>query len=125
MKNAKELVASYMQEVWVNRNVTVVNKFISEETFIQHNPHLPNGLEALEEFLPHLFNNLMPKGTWEVKRIIAEGNLVVVHSLAKPMPEALGMAVIDIFRVENNLIVEHWDVSADVPETTVSGNEIV
>jgi predicted SnoaL-like aldol condensation-catalyzing enzyme len=125
MKNAKELVASYMQEVWVNRKVNEVKKFISAETFIQHNPHLANGLEALEGFLPHLFNNLMPNGTWEVKRIVAENDLVVVHSLAKPMPEALGMAVVDIFRVKDNLIVEHWDVSADVPATTVSGNEIV
>lgn len=125
MKNAKELVASYMQQVWVNRNVDVVNKFVSGKEFVQHNPHLANGLEALQGFLPHLFNNLMPNGTWEVKRIIAEENMVVVHSLAKPMPEALGMAVVDIFRVENGLIVEHWDVSADVPTTTVSGNAIV
>lgn len=125
MQNAKELVASYMQEVWVNRNITNLKNYISSEEFIQHNPHLNNGLEALEGFLPHLFNNMMPKGTWEVKRIIAENNLVVVHSLAKPIPEALGMAVVDIFRVENGKIVEHWDVTADVPETTVSGNAII
>ncbi|MGL4631933.1 MAG: nuclear transport factor 2 family protein [Leadbetterella sp.] len=125
MKNAKELVASYMQEVWVNRDTTNLENFISKEMFIQHNPHLNNGIEALEGFLPHLFNNIMPNGTWEVKRIIAENNLVVVHSLAKPSVEALGMAVVDIFRVENNKIVEHWDVTTDIPEQTASGNSII
>ena len=125
MTNAKEIVSAYMDEVWVNRKVEAVNKYISADTFIQHNPHLNNGLEALAGFLPHLFNNMMPEGTWEIKRIIAEDNLVVVHSLAKPAPTALGMAVVDIFRVEGNKIVEHWDVTTDVPEKTASGNPIV
>ena len=37
----------------------------------------------------------------------------------------LGMAVVDIFRVEEGKIVEHWDVTTDVPEQTASGNPIV
>ncbi|MEM6525538.1 MAG: nuclear transport factor 2 family protein [Bacteroidota bacterium] len=125
MAKAKELVTAYMDEVWVKRNVKALNKYVSADTFIQHNPHLADGLEALSGFLPHLFNNMMPEGTWEVKRVIAEGNMVVVHSLAKPSPSALGMAVVDIFRVEGDKIVEHWDVTTDVPETTASGNPIV
>lgn len=125
MQSAKELVTAYMNEVWVNRNTELVDNFISKEAFIQHNPHLDNGLDALAGFLPHLFNNMMPEGTWEVKRVIAEHDMVVVHSLAKATPDALGMAVVDIFRVEGDKIVEHWDVTTDVPAKTVSGNPIV
>ena len=125
MNSAKELVAAYMDEVWVRRNTEAVSKYVSADTFIQHNPHLDNGLEALAGFLPHLFNNMMPEGTWEVKRVIAEDDMVVVHSLAKPTPAALGMAVVDIFRVVENKIVEHWDVTTDVPEATVNGNSIL
>ena len=125
MQNTKDLIKAYMDEVWVNRKVEAVDKYVSADTFLQHNPHLDNGLEALKGFLPHLFNNLMPEGTWEVKRIIVEDNMAVVHSLAKPTPAALGMAVVDIFRVDNGKITEHWDVTTDVPEKTVSGNSIV
>ena len=125
MQKAKAIVSAYMDEVWVNRNIEATSKYISDAQFIQHNPHLDNGLHALQGFLPHLFNNLMPEGTWEVKRIIAEDDLVVVHSLAKPAPAALGMAVVDIFRVEGQKIVEHWDVTTDVPEKTASGNPII
>lgn len=125
MINAKELVTNYMDEVWVKRNTKALSHYVSGDTFIQHNPHLDNGLEALAGFLPHLFDNMMPEGSWEVKRVIAENDMVVVHSLAKPNPEALGMAVVDIFRVAGDKIVEHWDVSADVPESTASGNPIV
>lgn len=125
MMNSKELVSAYMEEVWVERKVEAVDKYVSAEQFIQHNPHLENGVEALKGFLPHLFTNLMPEGTWEVKRVIAEGDMVVVHSLAKPNPNALGMAVADFFRVEDGKIVEHWDLTTDVPEHTASGNPIV
>ncbi|MEL7121217.1 MAG: nuclear transport factor 2 family protein [Bacteroidota bacterium] len=125
MQSSKELVAAYMEDIWVNRNISALDKYISSKKFTQHNPHLEDGLEALQGFLPHLFNNLMPKGTWEVKRIIAEDDMVVVHSLAKPTSSTRGMAVVDIFRVENGKIVEHWDVTTDVPEKTASGNPIV
>jgi predicted SnoaL-like aldol condensation-catalyzing enzyme len=125
MKNPRELVVAYMNDVWVNRNVAAVNEYVSAEQFIQHNPHLDNGLEALSNFLPHLFNNLMPEGTWAIKRVIAEGDMVVVHSLSKPTTEALGTAVVDIFRVDQGKIVEHWDVATEVPAQTVSGNSIV
>lgn len=114
-----------MKDVWVNRNVESLDQYISADQFIQHNPHLENGRDALKAFLPHLFDNMMPEGSWEVKRVIAEGDLVVAHSLAKPTPAALGMAVVDIFRVEEGKIVEHWDVTTDVPEQTASGNPIV
>ncbi len=125
MISAKDLVTDYMNEVWVNRKTEALSKYVSTDTFIQHNPHLDNGLEALRGFLPHLFDNMMPEGIWEVKRVIAEDDMVVVHSLAKPTPAALGMAVVDIFRIEGDKIVEHWDLTSDVPETTKSGNPIV
>jgi len=125
MNTAKELVKNYMNDVWVNRNIDILDQYISNSYFIQHNQHLEDGLEALKNFLPHLFNNLMPNGTWEVKRIIAEDNMVVVHSVAKPSPDNLGTAVVDIFKVDGNKIIEHWDVTMDIPQKTASGNPIV
>ena len=125
MNAAKKIVTAYMNDVWVNRNVDAVDKYISAEEFIQHNPHLDNGKEALKAFLPYLFGTILPQGTWEVKRVIAEDDLVAVHSLAIAAPGHKGSAVVDIFRVAGDKIIEHWDLSHDVPETTKSGNPIV
>jgi len=125
MTDAKQLVTSYINEVWTNRNIAALDNYISSDRFIQHNPHLEDGLDALKTFLPHLFNSIMPEGSWELKRVIAENDMVVTHSLAKPTPSSLGMAVVDIFRVENGKIVEHWDVTSDIPEETASGNPVV
>ena len=61
----------------------------------------------------------------EIKRVIAEGDLVVLHVHRKNTPDDLGRAVIDIFRLDKNgKIVEHWDVSQPVPEKTASGRSM-
>lgn len=124
MSNSKQMVTSYMEEVWVKQNIDKVDEFIADD-LIQHNPNLPNGKEALKGFLPTLFNDLMPNLEWTVARVIAEGDLVAVHSLAKNPAMPNGMAVVDIFKVEGDKIVEHWDVTHNVPEKTASGNPMV
>jgi predicted SnoaL-like aldol condensation-catalyzing enzyme len=54
--------------------------------------------------------------------VIAEGNLVVTHDLVKTSPEDRSMAGVDIFRLRNDKIVEHWDVRQPVPERAANDN---
>lgn len=58
----------------------------------------------------------------DIKRQIAEGDLVVLHNHLIPQPGARGLAVMDIFRLANDKIVEHWDVIQDVPEKSANNN---
>jgi predicted SnoaL-like aldol condensation-catalyzing enzyme len=82
----------------------------------QHNPQAVDGLETVKA----LFNQLGPIDV-DVHRVIAEGDLVVVHSHYK----SLNMAGVDIFKVgAGGKIVEHWDVLQPIPETTASGNDM-
>jgi predicted SnoaL-like aldol condensation-catalyzing enzyme len=86
------------------------------EDYVQHNPQAGNGLQAVKEF----FAPVGPVDV-EVHRLIAEGDLVAVHSHYKTW----NMAAVDIFRLnEDGKIVEHWDVLQPVPETTASGNDM-
>jgi predicted SnoaL-like aldol condensation-catalyzing enzyme len=91
------------------------------ETFIQHNPNIPDGKEASIKFLGKILKD-NPQATITIKRVIAEDNLVAVHSHLKRNAEDRGRAVIDIFRVEQGKIVEHWDVFQPVPETASNNN---
>jgi predicted SnoaL-like aldol condensation-catalyzing enzyme len=86
------------------------------EDYVQHNPQAGNGLQAVKDF----FAPLGPVDV-EVHRVIAEGDLVAVHSHYK----TFNMAVVDIYRVnDDGKIIEHWDVLQPIPETTASGNDM-
>jgi len=58
--------------------------------------------------------------SFDIKRAIAEGALVVTHSLLKTSLEDRGSAVADIFRLEDGKVVEHWDVVQPVPESAAN-----
>lgn len=109
-----------MRKVWVEKDVSAIDRFV-DPNLIQHNPNLQNGRDALAAFLPRLFGE-MPGLEWRVLRIIAEDDMVVVHSHAVPAADASGTVVVDFFRVAGGQIVEHWDVTQAVPTTTASGN---
>ena len=91
------------------------------ETYIQHNPMAPDGAEALFAFMtPFLEGN--PDASIDIKRVAAEGDLVWIHYHNKPSPDALGLAVVDILRMEDGKFVEHWDVVQPVPEESANEN---
>jgi predicted SnoaL-like aldol condensation-catalyzing enzyme len=90
-------------------------------TYRQHNPGAADGPEPFIETVKQLVKNF-PDLRMEPKRIIAEGNYVVLHSHLILKPGDRGMAVVDIFRLENGQIVEHWDVVQEVPETSANNN---
>lgn len=100
-----------------------VNKHIGKE-YLQHNPSVADGGQAfIDAFAPFLKQH--PQSKAEIKRVIAEGDLVMVHVHSKISADDRGEAVVDIFRLDNNgKIVEHWDVIQAVPEKTVSGRSM-
>ena len=87
----------------------------------QHNPGAADGPEPFIAIVKR-FAQTYPDFRMESKRIIAEGNYVVLHSHMIRQPGDRGMAVVDIFRLENGKIVEHWDVVQEVPETSANNN---
>ena len=96
-------------------DINAFDELIAQD-YVQHNPQAGNGLDAVKEFFA-------PAGPVdvEVHRVLADGDLVAVHSNYKTW----NMASVDIFRVgDDGKIVEHWDVLQQVPETTASGNDL-
>lgn len=87
--------------------------------YIQHNPLAADGRDAAIAALEPFFAG-QPEMRYEVKRIIAEGDLVAVHNHMKLTPADRGFAVVDIFRIEGCSIAEHWDVAQAVPEKSAN-----
>lgn len=92
-----------------------------DSTYTQHNPMAGDGPQPFIEFV-NSFVAQFPDLSVDIKRVIAEGDLVVTHSLLKTSPEDRGTAAADIFRLEGGKVVEHWDVLQPVPETAANDN---
>lgn len=100
-----------------------VDKYIGKE-YLQHNPTVADGGQAfIDAFAPFLKGH--PQSRASIKRVIAEGDLVMVHVHSQLNAQDKGEAVVDIFRLDKDgKIVEHWDVIQAVPEKTVSGRSM-
>ena len=89
--------------------------------YTQHNPTAPDGPEGLKGFLAFL-KSKFPGSHSEIKRVFADGDYVILHVHAIREPGTRGRAIVDIFKLENGKIVEHWDVAQDVPEKAANNN---
>jgi len=116
-KSNKEIVLEVLKRTFVDRDATVVEKYFGAN-YKQHNPIIPDGPSAITAMIPTL-----TALTYEPGMAVAEGNLVMVHGRYTgwgPKP----MVAVDIFRVEDGKVVEHWDVMQEEVSAadTVSGN---
>ena len=113
----KEIVLEVLKRAFVERDPSVVDQYFAG-SYKQHNPSIPDGPAAIAKMIPTL-----TALTYEPGMAVAEGDLVMVHGRYTgwgPKP----MVAVDIFRVENGKVVEHWDVlQEEVPAgKTASGN---
>ena len=89
--------------------------------FIQHNPRSKDGIEGFRSLLRDV-KKQFPGLRSDVKRVFADGDFVILHVHVKLQPEELGLAIVEIFRLEQGKIVEHWDVRQPVPGTAANTN---
>lgn len=118
-KNA-QIVARFYEEVFNRHHVDFALKGMRRD-YIQHNPYAASGREAFLAFFRAEYK-AHPESRARIVRIVAEDDLVVVHAHWTTGPEDRGRAVVDILRLENGQLAEHWDVVQSVPETSANTN---
>src|SRR4051794_36416145 len=89
--------------------------------YIQHNPTAPDGIEGFKAFLGFL-REKFPDSRSEIKRAFADGDYVILHVHSVREKGTRGRAIVDIFRLENGKIVEHWDLVQEIPEKAANSN---
>ena len=117
METNKEVVLKVLKGAFIEPDATVVDQYFSPD-YLRHNPVIPNGPRAIANLIPTLKDLFSAIGM-----VVAEGDLVMVHGRYVgwgPKP----LVAVDIFKVKNGKVVEHWDVmQEEVPASaTASGN---
>jgi predicted SnoaL-like aldol condensation-catalyzing enzyme len=116
------LTTAFDRNLSVAQKRRVLSRLMDADGYIQHSPGLANGLESLLELIAG-FDNDFPGYAIEVKRVIGEGDLVFAHCHYTYGPrDPRGKAIAEVFRFENDRIVEHWDVIQDVPAESKNPN---
>jgi predicted SnoaL-like aldol condensation-catalyzing enzyme len=117
--NKKNVVEFYDKAI-NQKDFEAASKYLGSR-YTQHNPTAPDGPEGLKGFLAFL-KGKFPQSRSEIKRVFADGDYVILHVHAVREPGTRGRAIVDIFKLENGKIVEHWDVAQDVPEKAANNN---
>jgi predicted SnoaL-like aldol condensation-catalyzing enzyme len=101
-----------VNDVLVSGDLDKLTDYISSETYLQHNPQIGDGIDGLLRFVESQTDRGLSMRYEAVHKLVGCGNFVAV--LSKMDLGGTGMAVIDLFRVENGLIAEHWDVMEEI-----------
>ena len=116
-KSNKDIVLEVLKRAFIERDPTVVEEYF-DANYKQHNPVIPDGPLAIARMIPTLMAL-----TYEPGMAVSEGDLVMVHGRYTgwgPKP----MIAVDIFRLKDGKVAEHWDVMQEevLATNTASGN---
>jgi len=116
----KKVVLEFYEAGLNKKDFDAASKYFGPK-YIQHNPGAPDGIEGFKTFVNFL-KEKFPQSHSEIRRVFADGDHVILHVHAVREPGTRGRAIVDIFRLENGKIVEHWDVAQDIPEKMPHNN---
>jgi len=116
----KKVVLDFYEKGLNQKDFEAAAKYFGPK-YIQHNPTAPDGIEGFKAFIA-MRKEKFPNAKSEIKRVLAEGDFVMLHVHGVREPGERGVAIVDIFRLENGKIVEHWDVIQPIPEKPANNN---
>jgi predicted SnoaL-like aldol condensation-catalyzing enzyme len=107
------LVLDFFDKVLLGGDLSLADQYLRAD-YIQHNPQIPGGRDGFVSYFTDLNNRLEQLNatiSGEIEHVIAEGDKVmVVVAYEVKGPIALKFRAADLFRVQDGLIAEHWDV---------------
>lgn len=121
VEEANRRIVLEFYDRFFNRHETDEAARVVVPDYRQHNPRVPDGRAPFVNFFAAFFRQ-NPRYNVRVVRSATDGDLVYLHVHARRSSEDRGSAVVDIFRVRDGKIVEHWDVIQPVPEGAANQN---
>jgi predicted SnoaL-like aldol condensation-catalyzing enzyme len=120
-KNLKAVLDFY--EVVINgQEYSRASEFL-DKSYKQHKPEVEDGIDGVLDFVRSVYGQ-SPKHRAHIIRSFVEDDYVILHVHIMNGAEAENIAVMDIFRVENGKLMEHWDVAHPVPAASKNNNGV-
>lgn len=116
----RALVLKFYDEVFNKHQVETGAAVVANE-YKQHNPRVPDGKAPFVTYFSKFLKD-NPERRSRIVRSTTDGDLVWLHVHTTNGANDRGAAIVDIFRVKDGRIVEHWDVIQPVPETAANNN---
>ena len=115
----KKVIGAFAESVFVKKNLSAVDQYVRSD-YIQHNPLVKQGASGFREFFSTWFASV-PDWQYKLKKIVAEGDEVWVYGTyggtlkkdwlgIKASGQKYSFDAVDIFRVQDGKLAEHWDV---------------
>ncbi|WP_323766971.1 nuclear transport factor 2 family protein [Marinovum sp.] len=117
----KAKVKEFLTKALIEHAEINITDYISPVTYLQHNPMVADGLEGFGAFMAEMAKQGISMDYTEVHEVIGEGNFVL--TMSEGTIGDAPTAFYDLFRLEDGLIVEHWDVIAPMPGADAAHNE--
>lgn len=119
-KSNKEIVEEVMSEIFQKHDLSRIDEFMRDD-YIQHNPNVPQGKAGFVKYFNHKWK-AVPDSGCTVSKIVADGDIVVVYGVstgthsgewlnAPATGNKISFDVVDIFRIQDGKLAEHWDVA--------------
>ncbi len=114
----RAIITDFARLFYTERAVRIAFETYVAPDYIQHNPGIADGREPAIAALASMFADRVK--TFDIKRILVDGDMAVIHVHVRPTPDARGASVFDMYRLRDGKIVEHWDAIQPVPEKSAN-----
>jgi len=109
----KALAKALVEDVLMGKNPNKITDYISAETYHQHNPDIKDGLQGIVEAVEYLTSQNNMFQYTKIHKVLGEANFVLTVSEGRW--NNTNNVFYDLFRIENDKVVEHWDVIQPIP----------
>ena len=110
----RSTIVSFVENVLIQGNIEKLNTYLNQECYVEHNPSLDDNLVNLKSVLSSLDNDCSVSIKYKNShRVLAEGNFVL--SVCEGYVNQIPSSFYDLYRLDNGIIVEHWDTTEAIP----------
>lgn len=118
-----ELAKAFFEEFFNQHDFSAIDKYLHPD-YIQHDFDVPDGREGFRENFTHVFQ-LFPKFHVKVLHVISEGDMVAVHGYGVTDPGKIEVLVVDIYRVKDQMLIEHWGTVQPLPAEQFGNKRLI